>query len=91
MIKIIYDHKTVDNCGVVFRIFENAREKTSYKILPPGVVEITIDDFSEDLEFDVSMATNDTLYFVSIDIDQSGKVVVKKISEQAYLSQKHIQ
>lgn len=94
MIKITYDAGTVEAGGHVVRIDENIRERIAYqtqKNLLPPVVNVRIDGYDKDHEFDVSLQNGEELSCVVIKLDDGGGVVVTKMTEQNYLAQKHLE
>lgn len=91
MITIKFDHGTIEAGGSVFHIHNNIRDRVTYKCSMYGVVNITIDGYDVDHEFDVSLQGNLSLDCVVIKLDDDNKVSVEKMSEQSFMSRKHLQ
>lgn len=85
MIKIRYDHGTVEAGGSVFRLHNNIRDRVTYESFKDefgAAVEIKIKGYDKDHEFNVALQATLILECVVIELDKNGEVSVKKISEQ---------
>ena len=94
MIKIKYDHGTVEAGGSVFRLHNNIRDRVTFEnaqgYLGP-VVEINIKGYDKEHEFNVALQATTLLEVVVIKLDEKGEVNIEQMSEQSFMSRKHLQ
>lgn len=93
MIKIIYDAGVIEAGGSVFHINNNILDRVRVSVPDNtiGVVNINITDYEKDHEFDVSTTNTLVVECVVIKLDAEGNVHVEQMSEQSFMSRKHLQ
>lgn len=91
MIKIKYDHGTVEAGGVVFHIHNNIRDRVTFDTGTGPVVNINIKGYDKDHEFNVALQATTLLECVVIKLDEKGEVNIEQMSEQSFMSRKHLQ
>lgn len=94
MIKIRYDHGTVEAGGSVFHLHNNIRDRVTYESAKDEsgtAVEIKIKGYDKDHEFNVALQATLILECVVIKLDEKGEVSIEKMSEQSFMSRKHLQ
>lgn len=93
MINIHFDQDTIRQGGSVYHVNMNIVHRVTRHAAPdPAVLVavIKIEGYDKTHDFDVSMKNNDLLMCVVIKLDANGEVSIEKMSEQSFMSRKHM-
>lgn len=91
MIKIKYDHGTIEAGGAIFHIHNNIRDRVTFDTDTGPVAKINIKGYDKDHEFNVALQATKLLECVVIKLDDKGEVSIEQMSEQSFMSRKHLQ
>ncbi len=95
MIRIIFDQGTLEAGGHILHVHKNIRDRVTpvdnHSGFELGVMAVDVKGYDKDHEFDISLSSNLSLDCIVLKLDKTGEVSVERMSEQAFMSRKHMQ